>query len=130
LELALKEAFSGTYFKEIDDCLLKLYYLYEKSPKRLRGLRELSNIYKDSLEFEEESVKPKRACRTRWIIHKLNALKVLIDKFGIFIQHLESCSSDTSMKDMKADDRAKLKGYLGNGSQENCLSSLASSLIS
>ena len=109
LELALKDAFSGTYFKEIDDRLLKLYYLYEKSPKRLRGLRELSNIYKDSLEFVEVSMKPKRASGTRWIIHKLNALKVLVDKFGIFIQHLESCSSDTSVKD---DDRAKLKGYL------------------
>ena len=54
-------------------------------------------------------MKPKRASGTRWIIHKLNALKVLVDKFGIFIQHLESCSSDTSVK---ADDRAKLKGYL------------------
>ena len=57
----------------------------------------------------EGSVKPKRASGTRWIIHKLNARKVLVDKFGIFIQHLESCSSDTSVK---ADDRAKLKGYL------------------
>jgi len=109
LKLALKDTFSGTYFIEIDDCLLKLYYLYEKSPKRLRSLQELSNIYKDSLEFVEGSVKPKHASGTRWIIHKLNALKVLIDKFGIFIQHLESCSSDTSVK---ADDQAKLKGYL------------------
>ena len=109
LELALKDAFSSTYFKEIDNCLLRLYYLYEKSPKRLRSLQELSNLYKDSLEFVEGSVKPKRASGTRWIIHKLNALKVLVDKFGIFIQHLESCSCDTSVK---ADDRAKLKGYL------------------
>lgn len=109
LELALKDAFSGTYFKEIDDCLLKLYYLYEKSPKRLRGLREMSNIYKNSLEFVEGSVKPKRASGTQWIIHKLNAIKVLVDKFGIFIQHLESFSTDTSVK---ADDQAKLKGYL------------------
>ena len=108
-KLALKDAFSSTHFKEIDDCLLKLYYLYKKSPKRLQGLRELSNIYKDSLEFVEGSVKPKRASRTRWIIHKLNALKVLVDKFGIFIQYLESCSSDTNTK---ADDQAKLKGYL------------------
>ena len=101
LELALKDAFRGTYFKEIDDCLLKLYCLYKKSPKRLRGLRELSNMCKDSWEFVEGSVKAKRASGTRWIIHKLNALKVLVDKFSIFIQHLESCSSDTSMK---ADD--------------------------
>ena len=33
----------------------------------------------------------------------------LVGKFGIFIQHLVSCSS---YKSVKADDRAKLKGYL------------------
>ena len=77
LELALKDALSSTYFKEIDDCLLKLCYLYEKSPKRLRSLQELSNIYKDSLEFVEGSVKPNRASGTRRITHKHNALKVL-----------------------------------------------------
>ena len=109
LELALKDAFNNTYFKEVDDCLLRLYYLYEKSPKRLRGLQDLCNIYKESLEFVEGSVKPKCASGTRWITHKLSALKALVDKFGILMQHLESCSSDTSVK---AEDRAKLNGYL------------------
>ena len=45
LELALKDALKGTYFKEVDDCLLHLYYLYEKSPKKLRGLEELHSSY-------------------------------------------------------------------------------------
>ena len=34
LELALKDSLNGTYFKQVDECLLHLYYLYEKSPKK------------------------------------------------------------------------------------------------
>ena len=32
LELAIKDALKGTTFDEIDEMLLRLYYLYEKSP--------------------------------------------------------------------------------------------------
>ena len=42
LELAIKDAFKGTFFSEIDTMLLKLYYLYRKSPKRLRENMEKS----------------------------------------------------------------------------------------
>lgn len=34
LELACKNALSSKLFKEIDEMLLKLYYLYEKSLKK------------------------------------------------------------------------------------------------
>ena len=34
LELALKDSLSGTFFKEVDEMLLRKYYLYEKSPKK------------------------------------------------------------------------------------------------
>ena len=109
LELALKDALSNTYFKEVDELLLRLYHLYENSPKRLRGLYELHTAYKQTFEFEEGSVKPKRATGTRWISHKLGALKILVDKLGLFIQHLETLSCD---KSVKPTDQAKLKGYL------------------
>ena len=109
LELALKDALSTTYFKKVDEVLLRLYYLYENSPKKLRGLKELHLAYKDTFQFVEGSVKPKRASGTRWISHKLAALKLLVDKFGLFIQHLETLSSDRSVK---SSDQAKLKGYI------------------
>ena len=109
LELALKDALSTTYFKEVDEVLLRLYYLYENSPKKLRGLYELHLAYKENFQFQEGAVKPKRASGTRWICHKLSALKVLVDKFGLFIQHLETLSCDTSVK---SSDQSKLKGYL------------------
>ena len=34
LELAVKDALKGTCFNLIDELLLRLYYLYDKSPKR------------------------------------------------------------------------------------------------
>ena len=106
LELALKDALSNTYFKEVDELLLRLYHLYENSPKRLRGLYELHTAYKQTFEFEEGSVKPKRATGTRWISHKLGALKILVDKLGLFIQHLETLSCD---KSVKPTDQAKVE---------------------
>ena len=33
LELGIKDALKGTYFDGIDDMLLRLYYIYEESPK-------------------------------------------------------------------------------------------------
>ena len=107
--MTLKDALSNTYmyFKKVDQVLLRLYYLYENSPKELRGLKELHLAYKDTFQFVEGSVKPKRASGTRWISHKLATLKLLVDKFGLFIQHLETLSPDRSVK---SSDQAKLKG--------------------
>ena len=62
LELSLKDALKGTVFDDVDDVLLRLYYLYENSPKKLRQLRDLHRIYDESFEFEEGGVRPKSAC--------------------------------------------------------------------
>ena len=97
------------YFKEFDELLLRLYYLHENSPKRLRGLYELHTAYKNTFVFEQGSVKSKRTTGTRWISHKLNASKILVEKYGLFIQQLETLSCD---KSVKPTDQAKLKGFL------------------
>lgn len=62
LELSLKDALQGTVFDDVDEVLLRLYYLYENSPKKLRQLRELYGIYQQTFAFEEGGVRPKRAC--------------------------------------------------------------------
>ena len=41
LKLAVKDALKGTTFDAVDDMLLKLYYIYEKSPKKCRELEEV-----------------------------------------------------------------------------------------
>lgn len=41
LELSLKDALQGTVFDDVDEVLLRLYNLYENSPKKPGQLREL-----------------------------------------------------------------------------------------
>ena len=41
LELACKNALSSTLFKGIEEMLLRLYYVHEKSPKKTRELEEV-----------------------------------------------------------------------------------------
>ena len=62
LELALKDALQGTIFDDVDEVLLRLYYLYENSPKKLRQLRDLQRMYSETLQFEQGGIRPKRAC--------------------------------------------------------------------
>ena len=59
LELSLKDALGGKAFDEIDE-ILRLYCLYNKSPKKLRELKELVSVYEDS-ELNEGGCRPKKA---------------------------------------------------------------------
>ena len=62
LELAIKYAFTqSTFYSNINEMLSKLYWLYQKSPKRLTQLKELSEA------FEKSIPKPTKADGTRWI---------------------------------------------------------------
>ena len=49
IELASKDAFDTLPFGDIDNMLMKIYYLYEKSPKRYRELKELPEAYENSI---------------------------------------------------------------------------------
>ena len=46
LELSLSDSLKNTYFATIDEMLLRLYYIYEKSPKKCR---ELEDIVRDKI---------------------------------------------------------------------------------
>jgi len=41
LELALKDALKATFFHEIDEMLIQIYYLYTKSSKKCRELEHV-----------------------------------------------------------------------------------------
>ena len=75
LELAVKDALKGTRFDLIDEMLLRLYKLYNKSPKKCRELEEIIFDLKEYLWFDDAGVKPVRSCGSRWVAHKLNAMK-------------------------------------------------------
>lgn len=66
LELALKDALQGTIFDAIDEVLLRLYYLYENLPKKLRQLRDLHRMYSETFQFDQGKIRPKRACGNVW----------------------------------------------------------------
>ena len=71
LELSLKDALKKTFFSAIDDMLMHLYYLYEKSPKKCKELSEVVANLKLCLDTSELSnqrgIRPICACGTRFI---------------------------------------------------------------
>ena len=101
VELALKDAFKNTQFEKIEEMLLKLYYLYQKSSKRLRELRELADAY------EKTIPKPTKCNGTRWIDHKYKAMQIVYENYGVFISHLESLAQT----DSQALKRNEIEGF-------------------
>ena len=63
--------------------LLRICYLYQKAPKKLRQLQDLHETFKGTMDYLEGGCKPKKASSTRWIAHKLNAMKMILDKWGL-----------------------------------------------
>lgn len=82
--------------------------MYKKSPKKCRELEEIVNDLKECFQFKDDGVKPIRASGSRWISHKLAALKRVLSKHGAYTHHLAALSEDSSVKSI---DRSKLRGY-------------------
>ena len=90
LELAAKDTFNTTFLKEVDNMLLKLFYFYRKSPKRLRELKMFGEMYDQSI--------PKiyKSYGTTWIAHKVKAIEIVLSKYGVYVKHLESLANTDS----------------------------------
>ena len=111
LELACKGAFKSTLFKEM---LLRLYYLYHKSPKKCRDLLAVIDDLKEVFELPKSGNLPIRSQGSRWIDHKRKALLRVIDRYGAYISHLSALTEDTSLK---SEDRARIKGNVARWMQ-------------
>ena len=109
LELAIKDALRGSFFDSIDEMLLCLYYIYEKSPKKCRELESVVADLRECFEFDDNGVKPVRSCGLRWVSYKISAMKGVLSKYGAYAAHTAQLTEDNTVK---ATDRAKLKGYL------------------
>ena len=105
LELGIKDALSD-WIKPVEVNLQYLYYMYEKSSKKPRELKELFSILTEVYVFENQEVKPHRATCTRWIAQKLKSLKNYTDKFGLYIHNIENILADATKKT----DKATLEG--------------------
>ena len=107
LELSIKDALKE-FMEPVETSLVHLYYLYTKSSKKHR---ELKNLYKDmkgQFEMYGEGVKPLKGVGTRWIDHKIRAMGRLVEKFGLYVQHLRDIIPTTK----NSKDRATLQGKL------------------
>ena len=78
--------------------LLRLYYLYEKSPKKCRDLSNLVGDLKEMYELPEGGNLPVRASGSRWITHKRKALQQVVDRYGTYLNHLAALTEDKSTK--------------------------------
>ena len=94
LKLAVKDALNDSCFDSIDDMLLRLYYIYEKSPKECLELEGIITDLKECFELDDTGVTPVRASRSRWISHKLNAMKGVVSKYGAYTAHLSTLTCD------------------------------------
>lgn len=92
LELAVQDAMKSTVFDSIDTMLLKLYYLYKKSPKKCGELEEVISDLTEYVSFDDKGVRPVRASGSRWICHKVNAMRRILSKFGAYTMHLIALS--------------------------------------
>lgn len=57
------------------------------------------------MHFNGSGIRPIRSSGSRWVAHKLNAMKRVLSKYGAYTNHLASLSEDNAVI------RAKLKGY-------------------
>ena len=103
LELGVKDALSKTYMDEVSSMLINLYYVYEKSPKRLRELRSVGEVMEESIN------KPENAQGTRWLQHKSRAIQTLLHGYHVIATHLEAMAVDSRVKPAY---QVKFKAYL------------------
>ena len=96
LDLALKDSLKTTSFDAVDQLIVRIYYLYKRSLEKLRQLKKLAEIYSESFDFVEGGYRLKKASGTRCIAHNIYALDIIIDKYGIVMQHLEGLSEEKS----------------------------------
>ena len=107
LELACKVAFTSSLFSSVQEMLLCLYYLYEKSSKKFSDLACIVDL-KQVFDLTQGGSRPIRSCGTRWITHKRKALQRVLDRYGAYIAHLSTLVEDRSIK---PSDCSRLKRY-------------------
>ena len=109
LELACKSSFTSSLYEEMNDLLIHLYSLCNKSPQKTHQLLPIVEDLKEVFYFPEtEDPVPVHNQGTRWVNHKRKVLQRIVDRFGVYCTHLHSMTNDPSLE---ATDQAKLKSF-------------------
>ena len=85
---------------------MHLFLLVKKSSKKHQELKNFYHLLKGQFEMYSAGVRPLKAIGTRWIDHKITAMGRVIEKFGLYTQHLQH-SVDIAKK---SQDRTTLQG--------------------
>ena len=106
MKLSCKDAFSSQLFKDVEELLLRLYYLYAKSPKKSRELSDIVVDLQEVFEFPKGGNLPIRS--QGLIINERHCNDPVTGMVltSIISQHL------LKIPTIKSDDQARLKGYL------------------
>ena len=90
----------------MDESLLHLFYLYKNSSKKVQELKNLYPILKEQFETYGNNIRPVKSTGTRWIDHRIQVMEKLVNKFGLYTQHIQNIIADTT----KQPDCAELQG--------------------
>ena len=88
----------------------------------MQGIRRHSDL-NECFSFDDNGLKPVCASGSRYVAHKLKAMRRVVSKFGAYSSHLASLSEDSSVNPV---DRAKVKGYYNRWTQAKCILGCAS----
>ena len=93
------------------ECLMKLFYLYNKSTKKVRSLKELIDEFDGLMDLtdnfiEYDCVAPIRVYRTRLTEYFVKALQLVISKFEIYLTYIENFGK----KGKKAETKSEVFG--------------------
>ena len=94
------------FIEPVDTSLMHLFYLYKKSSKKHRELRNFYLLLEGQFEIYSAGVWPLKATGTRWTDHKIAAMRHVIKKIGLYSQRLQH-SINTAKKSL---DRTTLQG--------------------
>ena len=108
----------GTALYAVDNMLLKLYDLYEKSPKKCRQLEDIISDLKACVTLDNGGLgsRPVRASGSRWVSHKLNAMRRVFSRYGAYTNHLGALSEDSKVNSA---DGANIKATAVSGPMPN-----------
>ena len=111
--MVIKNSIGDGLLGDIKECPLKLYYLYNKSSKKLRSLKELISELEGVIGLNDNfiddgGIAPTKSFGTRLVGRLVNALQRAINKFGIYLKVLENLSNG----EKKSSEKARLFGYI------------------
>ena len=63
-------------------------------------MEEVISDLQECIVFDDTAVRPIRASVSRWVSHKLNAIKRVLSEYGAYTSHLIALTTDGSVKDV------------------------------